>query len=129
MLKLSGVDQVDSFNDNTIVLSTNKGRLSIKGEGLNVSKSWKLSSLMTALERLAAKGFVVCDRSTRTNYYSAIIAKEEYQTAESKFFLERIFSNSVQKLVANLYDGEAISKEDLASLKQWIEEVEQKEGE
>lgn len=38
LLKLSGVDQVDSFNDNTIVLSTNKGRLSIKGEGLNVSK-------------------------------------------------------------------------------------------
>ena len=98
-------------------------------EGLNVSKSWKLSSLMTALERLAGKGFVVCDRSTRTNYYSAIISKEEYQTAESKFFLERIFSNSVQKLVANLYDGEAISKEDLTSLKQWIEELEQKEGE
>ena len=96
-------------------------------EGLNVSKSWKLSSLMTALERLAGKGFVVCDRSTRTNYYSTLIAKEEYQKAESKFFLEKIFSNSVQKLVANLYDGEAISKDDLASLKQWIEEVEQKE--
>lgn len=38
LLKLSGVEQVDSFNDNTIVLSTVKGRLSIKGEELNVSK-------------------------------------------------------------------------------------------
>lgn len=96
-------------------------------EGLNVTKSWKLSSLMTALERLSGKGFVICDRSTRTNYYSALIAKEEYQQEESRSFLERIFSNSVQKLVANLYDGDAIGKEDLASLKKWIEEVEQEE--
>lgn len=97
-------------------------------EKLNLSKNWKLSSLMTALDRLAGKGFVCCDRSTRTNFYTAIITEEEYQTEESKFFLEKIFSNSVQKLVANLYDGDAISKEDLASLKQWIDEVQEKEG-
>lgn len=36
--KISGVDQVDSFNENNIVLSTIKGGLSIKGEGLNVGK-------------------------------------------------------------------------------------------
>ena len=35
---ISGVEQVDSFNDNSIVLSTIKGGLSIKGEGLNVGK-------------------------------------------------------------------------------------------
>lgn len=35
---ISGVEQVESFNDNTIILSTIKGGLSIKGEGLNVSK-------------------------------------------------------------------------------------------
>ncbi len=97
-------------------------------EELNVNKNWKLSSLMTALDRLAGKGFVVCDRTTRTNYYSAVITREEYQTEESRFFLEKVFSGSVQKLVANLYDGEAISKEDLASLKQWMEEALQKEG-
>ncbi len=37
-ISISGVEQVDSFNDNTIVLSTIKGGLSIKGEGLNVSR-------------------------------------------------------------------------------------------
>ena len=35
---ISGVEQVDSFNDTTIILSTIKGGLSIKGEGLNVGK-------------------------------------------------------------------------------------------
>lgn len=37
-MSISGVEQVDSFNETTIVLSTIKGVLSIKGEGLNVSK-------------------------------------------------------------------------------------------
>lgn len=97
-------------------------------EGLHSYKDWKLSSLMTALERLAKKGFVICDRSTRTNYYTALITEEAYQTEESRFFLEKVFSNSVQKLVANLYDGEAISEKELTELRRWIDDLERKEG-
>lgn len=35
---ITGVEQVESFNDNTIVLKTIKGGMVIKGEGLNVDK-------------------------------------------------------------------------------------------
>lgn len=35
---ITGVEQVESFNDNTIVLKTIKGGMIIKGEGLNVDK-------------------------------------------------------------------------------------------
>ena len=35
---ITGVEQVESFNDNTIVLKTVKGGMTIKGEGLNVGK-------------------------------------------------------------------------------------------
>ncbi|MCF6462262.1 sporulation protein YabP [Clostridium sp. Cult1] len=35
---ITGVEQVDSFNDNTIILRTIKGGMVIKGEGLNVGK-------------------------------------------------------------------------------------------
>lgn len=37
-LSITGVNQVDSFNDNNIVLSTVKGGITIKGEELNISK-------------------------------------------------------------------------------------------
>lgn len=37
-MTITGVEQVESFNDNTIILYTTKGGLSIKGEGLNISK-------------------------------------------------------------------------------------------
>ncbi len=37
-LSISGVEHVDNFNDNTIIVVTNKGVLTIKGHSLNISK-------------------------------------------------------------------------------------------
>nr|WP_312578743.1 sporulation protein YabP [Sedimentibacter sp.] len=37
-LNVTGVEGVDNFNDETVVLLTNKGKLTIKGQGLNISK-------------------------------------------------------------------------------------------
>ncbi len=38
LLNVSGVEVVDNFNDETVVLITTKGKLTIKGEKLNISK-------------------------------------------------------------------------------------------
>lgn len=37
-MTVSGVEQVENFNDNTIILTTINGGMTIKGEGLNISK-------------------------------------------------------------------------------------------
>lgn len=37
-ISITGVEQVDSFNENTIILLTIKGGITIKGEDLNISK-------------------------------------------------------------------------------------------
>lgn len=37
-MTVTGVEQVESFNDNTIILTTIKGGMTIKGENLNISK-------------------------------------------------------------------------------------------
>lgn len=37
-LNVSGVENVDNFNDEVVVLITLKGKLTIKGEKLNISK-------------------------------------------------------------------------------------------
>lgn len=38
LLNVTGVENVDNFNDEVVVLITNKGKLTIKGEKLNISK-------------------------------------------------------------------------------------------
>lgn len=37
-MTVTGVEHVESFNENTIVLSTVKGGMIIKGDGMNISK-------------------------------------------------------------------------------------------
>ncbi len=84
---------------------------------------YKLASLMTSLQRLAVKGFVYCDRTTRTNFYTALISEDEYKTNESVSFLERLFGNSIQKLVAGLYGNNILSQEDIKELRNYLDEL------
>lgn len=94
-------------------------------EQLRGRRNWALSTLMTTLSRLSDKGFVYCDRSTRTNYYSALISEEDYKAQEGRSFLEKLYGNSVQNLVASLYNSRTISDYDLNELKQMIERIEE----
>ncbi len=96
-------------------------------EQVKETRKWKLPTLMTVLARLTEKGFVHCDRSTRTNYYTAIVAEKEYKEQESHSFLEKLYGNSLQNLVATLYNGKVVSKDDLKELKKMIEEIEERE--
>lgn len=57
---------------------------------------------------------------------SSYIMENLYKTwrKESKSFLQKAHDNSLTSLVASLYDGKNISKEDLDELKKFIEEAE-----
>ena len=96
-------------------------------EQVRDKRKWGLSTLMTILARLADKGFVHCDRSTRTNYYTAKIGEKEYKIKESSSFLEKLYGNSLQNLIVTLYDGKTISKKDLYALREIIDDIDERE--
>lgn len=95
-------------------------------EQLKGKRAWALSTLMTVLARLCEKQFVVCDRSTRTNLYSAAVQEAEYKAGEGKTFLSRLYGNSITDLVTNLYQEDAITEEDLKRLRSLLDTL--KEG-
>jgi BlaI family penicillinase repressor len=95
-------------------------------EQLRGRRNWVLSTLMTTLARLSDKGFVYCDRSTRTNYYSALISAREYKAKESRSFLERLYGNSLQNFVASLYESNTIDEDDLSELRKLIDDIERR---
>lgn len=90
-------------------------------------RSWKLSTLMTSLSRLGDKGFLICDRTTGANLYSPIVEECDYKAREGKSFLERLFNNSLQNMVANLYSSRALKDSDVADLRKFLDELEAKE--
>ena len=87
-------------------------------------RNWKLSTLMTSLSRLVDKGFMNCDRSTGTNLYTAVCPEKDYKVQESRSFLEKLYGNSVQNLIATLYSGKVIESADVEELRKFLDELE-----
>ena len=87
-------------------------------------RKWQLSTLMTSLARLSDKGFVSCDRSMGSNLYTSIISENEYKVGVSRHFLERLYNNSIQNMVATLYSDKAIKDSDIEELRNFLDNLE-----
>lgn len=88
-------------------------------------RKWQLSTLMTSLTRLSDKGFVNCDRSTGSNLYSFLISESEYKTGASTHFLEKLYNNSIQNMVATLYSNKAIKESDVEELRDFLDKIQE----
>ena len=93
---------------------------------MGTERNWKLASLMTVLARMAEKGAVYCDRSTRTNYYTALVTEEEYKLTEGETFLEKLFHKSAKDFISAMYQGKKMSAEDIRELREYLDELEEK---
>lgn len=87
-------------------------------------RKWQLSTLMTSLSRLVNKGYIICDRSMGTNLYTAIISESDYKTNAGKHFLEQLYNNSIQNMVASLYNSKMLKDSDLAELRSYLDTLE-----
>ena len=95
-------------------------------EKLRPSRDWALPAVVTSLNRLVDKGFLTCEKQGRSNLYRPVIQRREYMAAESRGVLDRLFGGSFKGLVAALYDGKSIQKEDLDDLRDYLDELEGK---
>lgn len=84
-------------------------------------KDWSITTILTFLSRLVERGFLTMRKDGRVNMYKAAIPEAAYIESESKSFLKRLHGNSLTSLVAALYDGKAISKDDLDELREFID--------
>ena len=88
----------------------------------HVQKKRKLATttVLTFLSRLIKKGFVSSEKQGNMNIYTAIICEQDYLNAESKSILKKLYGNSLTSFVASLYDGNAISDEQLEELQDFL---------
>lgn len=89
-------------------------------------RKWQLSTLMTSLSRLVDKGFLSCDRTTGNNLYSPIISENDFKAKESKSFLEKLYNNSIQNMIATLYSNKAIKDSDMNELRKFLDDLKEK---
>ena len=84
-------------------------------------KPCQKNTLIVLLSRLMNKGFLSAKKIGRRNEYTALVSETEYQTAQTKNFLDKIYEGSVKGLVSNLIMGDLLADEEYEELKRLLE--------
>ena len=86
-----------------------------------IDKDWAKPTVLNFLSRLCERGYLECEKQGRQNFYRPKIGVEEYRKSALGDFIARLYHNSPVSLVASLWDGGAISKEEREELRDYIE--------
>ncbi len=86
-------------------------------------KTWKKTSVLTFLSRLVEKGYLVCKKEGKVNYYTPLVSYEKFTRKESKNVLEKIYHNSLKNFVSALYEGDELKKDEIEELKMYLEQL------
>ena len=81
-------------------------------------------TLIVLLSRLMNKGYLSAKKIGRRNEYTPLVSEAEYQTAQTKNFLDKIYEGSAKGLVSNLIMGDLLTDEEYEELKKLLEKGE-----
>jgi predicted transcriptional regulator len=79
------------------------------------------TTLLTLLSRLAEKGFLLVQKQGRSNVYSPTVTQHDYLSTQSRRFVDQLCGGSMS-VFASALCGSGLSKEELAQLRQLLEE-------
>lgn len=79
------------------------------------------NTLIVLLSRLVNKGFLRAKKIGRRNEYTPLISEEEYRTAQTKNFVDKLYEGSAKGLVLNLITGDLLTEEEYEGLKALLE--------
>lgn len=84
-------------------------------------RTWQKNTVITLLSRLMEKGFLKAKKIGRRNEYTPLVSEEEYQTVQTRNFVNRIFEGKVKGLVSNLIQSDDLTEEEYQELKMLLE--------
>ncbi len=90
-------------------------------------KPCQKNTLIVLLSRLMNKGFLSTKKIGRRNEYTTLISETEYQTAQTKRFLDKLYEGSAKGLVSNLIMGDLLTDEEYEELKRLLEKGKEKQ--
>ena len=83
--------------------------------------TWQKNTVITLLYRLADKGMLKTSKAGRRNEYIALVTEADYQSAQARTLVSKLYSGSAKGLVATLIQGEMLSEEEYRELKRFWE--------
>lgn len=88
---------------------------------------WSSTTIQTYLARLVKKGALSTERQGKGYLYYPAVSEQDCQLSESRNFLNRVYDGSLASMVAGFIKGGNLSDDELATLKELIEQREIRE--
>lgn len=98
-----------------------KGPISAKEVSLIAADSigWNKNTTYTIIKKLETKGFI--KRDDPGFICTALVSQSEVQKSETKSLLDKLFGGSRMALFSSLLEDEALSKDEIAELRELID--------
>ena len=80
-------------------------------------RTWQKNTIITLLSRLIEKGLLKANKIGRRNKYTAIVSEIDYQTEQTKCFLDKLYEGNVKGLVATLIQSDMLTSKDYEELR------------
>ena len=87
-----------------------------------LGKDWKAQTLISLLLRLVERGFLRTEKNGKERTYFPLVEREDYLRFETGNFVKQYHDNSFLGLVTTLYDGKAMTDDELDELLKWAKE-------
>lgn len=87
---------------------------------------WAANTINTYLTRLADKGFVSVLRSGKSNLYTPLVSREDYQAFDSRAVLSRLYGTPRNFLAALAREG--LEHRDVEELRALLDQLEEGRG-
>lgn len=82
-----------------------------------VARGWQKNTVITLLARLGEKGLVTAEKLGRRNRYTAAVTEAEYQAAQTRSLLDKLYQGEARGLVLTLLEQQLLSPEDYDELR------------
>ena len=87
----------------------------------DTGKGWQKNTVITLLSRLMEKGLLTTSKIGRRNEYTAVVSQAEYQAAQTKTLLNKLYQGEAKNLVMTLVEQELLTGEDYEELRAFWE--------
>lgn len=87
---------------------------------------WQKNTVITLLSRLVEKGLLETNKIGRRNEYAAVVSEADYQAAQTRTLLDKLYAGSAKGLVSTLLQTQLLSAEDCEDLRRFWEKERQK---
>ena len=89
-------------------------------ESLSVQQNpMRGNTALTLLNRLIDKGFLKTGKIGRRNEYKAVVSHGEYNAAQTKSFMDKVYDGNIKDMVSTLLSHDLVSEADREELRRF----------